>query len=170
MPELRKNWNKCCVSKCIPASGNFILSPGFFSGIALDWCQFWLWNGDLWVLEYLPSAWLSKNHGCTHSPGPFEEQQIPQENQEKAQNSLLDWSLSGDKPFLPFLSLLFISWYLSTTGYFLVVYPQKKNCSAHVLEIYFTSPRNSLTPGNLLRLPPPPSPPSLPPNNSLVGG
>lgn len=67
----------------------------FSSGSDVDWCQLWLWNGNVWVSQHLSGPWFPAYYGCTDSSWFIQEQQDSEEDQEKPQTSLLDWGLSG---------------------------------------------------------------------------
>lgn len=67
----------------------------FSPGINVDWCQFRLWDGNVWVSQHLSGPWLSPDNGCFDTPWFVQKQQNTEEDQKKPQTSILDWGLSG---------------------------------------------------------------------------
>lgn len=56
-----------------------------FLGPSLDWCKFWVWNGNFWIFKCMSSSWFSQNHGSFDSPWSTEEQQGSEKDQEEVE-------------------------------------------------------------------------------------
>lgn len=72
-------------------------------GVDVNWCQLWLWDGDVWVPQHLSGARFPSDHGRADSPGFIQEQQNSEEDQEEAQTPFLDRSLPSKSNSGPYL-------------------------------------------------------------------
>ncbi len=50
------------------------------SGAPVGGCQFWFWDGNIWIPQYLSSARIPQDYGCSHTPWSFQTEQGASQN------------------------------------------------------------------------------------------
>lgn len=84
-------WNPykdCLFFLCLKICNTFTNYLTLNLGFAVDRCQVWFWDGNIWVLKHMSSAWNATFNGCLDSSGFVQEQEDLAKNKNNIEEAL----------------------------------------------------------------------------------